>query len=315
VRVTGQLIEADTGHHVWADRFDGPLDDVFDLQDRVTAAVAIEPSLRSAEIQRAQRKPTERLDAYDLYLRALPLFHNLTVEGSEEALVILRRAVANDPAFSRAKAVASMFHAFRFGSWWGDEDTEIAAGMRLAHEALDADNDDPEALRAAGYTVSYVGREHERGTAALDRALALGGAGSAPVLSMSGRVRKFSGDWRLAIAHLETAVRLSPLDLEMHYILSGISMAHFVGGQYEEAAAFARRALRLRPRLAPANRQLVASLAALGRTDEARAACHDLMALLGPRYTLASNRRRLPFRDASITERFLDGLRAAGVPD
>ena len=132
---------------------------------------------------------------------------------------------------------------------------------------------------------------------------------------MSGRVRNLSGDWRAAIGYLERAMRLSPLDAELALFLSGISMAHFVGSRYDEAADYARRALVLRPRLAPSLRQLVTSLASAGRLEEAHAACPQLLGVLGLRYSLASNRRLLPFRDQSITERFLAGQRQAGVPE
>src|SRR5205823_4433244 len=149
LRITGQLIEAATGSHIWADRFDGELADVFDLQDQITASVvgAIEPKLRIAEIERAQRKPTDSLDAYDLYLRALPHFHALTAAGSDEALTLLRRAFALDPTYALAAAMTARCYAYRIAQGWGaDLDEEVSEAVRLSHAALDADSDDPEVL-------------------------------------------------------------------------------------------------------------------------------------------------------------------------
>jgi adenylate cyclase len=137
VRITCQLIEANANHHVWADRFEGTLEDIFDLQDRVTERVvgAIEPSLRLAEIERAKSKPTENLAAYDLYLRSLPHVYAMTKEGNDEALKMLYRAMAVEPDYSLAKAMAALCYVYRSNQLWGAED-ERAEGIRLAREAL-----------------------------------------------------------------------------------------------------------------------------------------------------------------------------------
>src|SRR6266851_6564344 len=176
VRITGQLIEAATGSHIWADRFDGALADVFDLQDRVTANVvgAIEPKLRTAEIERAQRKPTDSLDAYDLYLRALPHFHALTVAGSDEALRLLRRAFELDPTYALAAAMAARCYAYRGAQGWAaDPNGEADEAVRLAHAALDADSDDPEVLHMAGFTLAYVGGDNQSGSLLIGRSLSI----------------------------------------------------------------------------------------------------------------------------------------------
>jgi TolB-like protein/Tfp pilus assembly protein PilF len=315
VRISAQLVDAVSGGHIWADRFDRDLIDVFELQDCVTRSVAsaIEPSLRRAEIDRARYKPTDSLDAYDLYLRALPNFYGITQEGTEEALRLLQRAVEMDPEYARAKAFVAMFHGWRFTCWWGDDATETEASIRLAREALHGGQEDAEALRAAGWAISYVGREHDVGVAALDRALLLSGGGSAPVLSISGQVNYYAGNWRKAIEHFHQAIRLSPIDPELAKFYMGLSNAHFHGQQYEEAVDWARRALQLRPRDPVSHRLLVTSLANAGRVEEARAACRTLLEVLPPRYSIASNRTRLASRNTESVERFLDGLRIAGV--
>jgi adenylate cyclase len=157
VRITTQLIEAISGHHVWADQFNGELANIFDLQDQVTASVvgAIEPSLKLAEIERARAKPTENLNAYDLYLRSLPHQYEHTKAGSEEALWLLRRAISLDPDYAVAKAFAAYCIVHRDSQNFAEDDGgEAAEGIRFAREALEAGRDDPSALQFAGAALS-----------------------------------------------------------------------------------------------------------------------------------------------------------------
>jgi adenylate cyclase len=151
VRINGQLIEAETGHHMWADRFDGDLDDVFELQDRVSESVvgAIEPKLRLAEIERANSKPTENLAAYDLYLRSLPHFWSMTREGNDRCLAFLRQAISIEPSYSLARATAAMGHTLRCRQLWASEN-DRAEGVRLAREALNNHHDDPMTFARCG---------------------------------------------------------------------------------------------------------------------------------------------------------------------
>src|SRR5690606_2089712 len=156
VRITGELLEAETGQHIWADRFDGDLTDIFGLQDRITSSVvaAIEPSLRQAEIDRARRKPTEMLDAYDWYLRALPHFYTLTREGVDHALALLDRAIAIDPHFALAKALAARCYAWRNPQGWAAApEEEKAIAVRLGEEALRDGSDDPSVLWMVGFVM------------------------------------------------------------------------------------------------------------------------------------------------------------------
>jgi TolB-like protein/DNA-binding SARP family transcriptional activator len=317
IRITAQLVEVETGSSIWAERFEATSDDVFDLQDHITDAVAgaIEPSLRRAEIERARMKATANLDAYDLYLQALPQLYKLTEDGSQQALALLGRAVELDPAYARAKALAAMLHGLRFSSWWGEDRIEKREAVRLAWEALQDGQDDAEALRAAGWAIAYVAREYEVGLASLDRALLLSAGGSAPILTSSGLVRCYALDWRTAVDHLHRAIRLSPVDPEMALMFVGLSNAHFIGKEYEEAERWARRSIQLRPQLPVAHRFLVTTLANAGRLDEAKAACSILRGLLPSRYSLSSNIMRLDDQHTEVVGRFLGGLRQAGVPE
>jgi adenylate cyclase len=314
VRITAQLCDASAGQHVWAQRFDGDLADIFDLQDRVTEAVAgaIEPSLRLAEVERARAKPTESLTAYDLYLRALP--HRFaTREGNEEALRLLRRAVALDPGFAAAKGALANLHTVRFTQGWAEEG-DVEEAVRCARDVIErGGEDDPTALAAAALALAYLARDHEAGLGAADRALLLA-PNAAQVLLFSGWIRTYAGDARTAIAQLERAMRLSPVDPSTFYFATALAFARFVGGDLEGAAALARRAVHDRPSFLTGHRLLAACLAQLGRSEEAAEAVRALLAV-APGYTVADAAKRLAVRDRALRGLYLDGLRRAGLPE
>jgi TolB-like protein/class 3 adenylate cyclase len=178
VRITAQLIDTTTGAHVWTDRFDGALDDIFELQDQIASSVvgAIEPKLRQSEIERAARKPTERLDAYDLYLQALAHFHRYTEEDVSQVITLLKRALAIDPSYSPAAAMIGWCRAFQRVQGWGPvSDEEVAEGVHLARRAIEAGRDDPDTLWMAGQTVAALVGDHPTAASAIDRALVLRG--------------------------------------------------------------------------------------------------------------------------------------------
>jgi adenylate cyclase len=313
VRISAQLCEVETGRQVWAERFDGDLADIFDLQDRVTEAVtgAIEPSLRLAEVERARARPTESLTAYDLYLRALPQ-RFLTREGNDEALRLLRRAVALDPGFVAAKGALAGLHTIRFAQAWAEE-SDLDEAVRCAREvAVGGGEDDPSALAWAAHALAYLARDYDAGVAAADRALALA-PNSAQVLLINGWVRTYVSDPETAISYLERAMRLSPVDPAKFYFFTALSLAHLVAGRHAEAADWARRALRDRPTYLAANRLLVTNLARLGRREEAAEALRALLAV-APGYTVSKAAVTLALRDAPVRDVFLNGLRQAGLP-
>jgi TolB-like protein len=314
VRITAQLCEAATGRHVWAERFDGDLADIFDLQDRVTEAVvgSIEPSLRLAEVERARSRPTESLTAYDLYLRALP--HRFaTREGNDEALRLLRRAIALDPGFTAAKGALAGLNTVRFAQGWAEEG-DLAEAVRCAREVAEhGGEDDPSALAWAGHALAYLARDYDAGLAAADRALALA-PNSALVLLTSGWLRVYVSESEPAILCIERAMRLSPVDPAMFYFSTALSLAHFVGGRYAEAVDWARRAVRERPSYLAGQRLLATNLARLGRREEAAEAVRALLAI-APGYTVSKAAMHLALRDAPVREIFLDGLRMAGLPE
>src|SRR5262245_27407377 len=196
VRITGQLVDATTGAHVWANRFDGALDDIFDLQDHVTASVvgAIEPRLQQAEIERAGRKPTESLDAYDYFLRGMASFHLFTRDRLLEARRLFQRATELDANYASAYGMAAWCVCLsKTNGWLFDPEREIAEGVRLARRAVAVGKDDPTALWSGGINLAYLAAEVETGAAYIDRAIVLN-PNSAAAWSMSGWLRIYLGE-------------------------------------------------------------------------------------------------------------------------
>ena len=234
VRITGQLIEAETGRHIWADRFEGALEDVFDLQDRITESVvgAILPSVQRAEIVRAHAKPTENLDAYDLYLRAVDRTVRASRDGTAQAVSLLRRAIATDRNYALAKSYLSFVFVYR-STLRFDEPGEWEEAVALAADAIETARDDADTLRLAGHALSHF-RHWERGKVALDRAVRLN-PNSAQVLNSAGWGSLHRCEPDPAIDFFRRAIRLSPLDPEMATMLWGLAVADLMNGKNEEA--------------------------------------------------------------------------------
>src|SRR4029450_5955711 len=212
--ITGQLIDTSTGAHLWADRFEGGPNNIFDLQDQVTGRVvgAISPRLEEAEIERAKRKPTENLDAYDYYLRGLAGVHQWTKKSSEVALSNFYRAIQLDPSFAAAYGMAARTYVLRkAGAWGADREAEVAEAVRLAKQAAQFGKDDAIALSTAGIAFSFMVGDHDEGKALTDRALALN-PNSAWAWLWSGYVRVWLGDSEAAIDRVSRALRLNPSD-------------------------------------------------------------------------------------------------------
>src|SRR5208282_3547726 len=229
IRINAQLIDATTGAHIWADRYEGAPEDVFSLQDRVTTSVVavIEPNLSRAEIERARRKPTEKLDAYDLYLRALPEFLSFTPGGYTEGRRLLLKALDIDPKFSLAMALLSFSAAIAQAQGVvALSQDDLQESLKRARAALDADPHHPLVLAYSAYILSLVGHEHERALTLLERSLTLN-PNSAFAWRMSAWVHSFSGDYEKAIERFERARRLSPVDPRDHNVCAGLSGAYF----------------------------------------------------------------------------------------
>ena len=272
VRIAGQLIEATTGAHLWADRFDSQLKDIFDLQDQVTSSVisALFPQLERAEIERAKRKPTENLQAYDYYLRALSSFYEFTREQNIEALRLIRLAVEIDPGLASAYALGAYCYLQRkiFG-WTIDADQELNDTRRLARRAIELDKDDPTVLVRAGQAIGAVLYEMDDGVALVSRAYELN-----PNLAVArytiGWEHIRRGDIEAALKQFHAGGRLSPMDPFLFLLQTGIAFAHFLTDRYEDGSSWAKSAVLHRPNYLNAQFILAACHAMSGRVEEAR---------------------------------------------
>jgi len=316
VRITGQLIDTSTGAHLWADRFDGSIEDIFDLQDQVTAKVvsAIAPKLEQAEIERARRKPTESLDAYDYFLRGLASLHQWTRESSDDALRYFYRSIELDPGFAAAYGMAAWCFVWRkVNGWFGDRAKDAAEAERLARRAVELGPDDAVALAGGGYTLVFVVHDLDDGPAFIERALALN-PNLSWALHSSGWTRAFLGDPDAAIKHLTNAIRLSPLDPLTFRAQGGIAFAHFLAGRYDEAINWAETALRERPNYLAAIRELAAANALAGRMPEAQKAMAHLRKI-DPAMRVSNVKDWVPLRRLDDLKRLEEGLRMAGLPE
>jgi TolB-like protein len=307
VRITGQLIDALTGTHLWAYRFDGSLEDVFELQDRVAVSVAgvIEPALQAAEMRRSAARPTTDLTAYDFYLRAIATFYPITKKRILEALGLLEQAIAIDRHYGPALAWASICHLrLVTDGWAGAPETSPRKAIDLARQALRVAENDPGILVLAAQVLAQFGEDIGAMMGLVDRALALNPS-YARGWNLSGLIRVWAGQPDLAIKHLETSLRLSPRE-RMGQPLVVMGMAFFFKHQFEEAASNLLLAIQDDPGFPPSYRTLAACYAHMGQLTEARAIIARLRAITP---LLVPN--DLPFRDPEYRELFLSGLQLA----
>jgi len=309
VRITAQLIDALSGTHLWADRFDGSLEDVFELQDRVAISVAgvIEPALEMAEIRRSAARPTTDLSAYDLYLRALAAVYPITKERTLVSLGLLEQALAIDRHYGPALSWAAMCHMRLAQDGWAEEpETSGRKSVDLARQALDVAENDPRILADAAMVLTLFGEDIGAMIGLVDRALALNPS-YARGWNLSGRLRLWAGQPDLAIEHLETALRLSPRE-RRDPLLSVIGLAYFLKRQFDEAAAKLLLAIQDHPGFPPSYRALAACYAHMGRLDEARAIVARLRAITSVVMPDVSH-----FQNPEHRELLLSGLRLAAA--
>ena len=303
IRITGQLIEAESGAHLWADRFDGTMAEVFELQDRVALAVAgaIEPTLKTAEARRKAAAPTRDLSAYDLWLRALPDSRAWSRAGAEGALRLLREALARDPDYGHALALAAWCLAqICMGQWAEDEEACRAEGVDLAWRAVRACPDDPFVLTQAAGALHGLRQGLDSPISLIERALALNPGGSLAWF-WSGWLRLFAGEPDRAIEHFETSLRLDPRSALRHFHLAGMGGAHLVERRFDAALPLLASAHGQAPAFPTGAHFLAACLAHLGRPAEGRVVLDRLRAL-SPRERVAEAVFRRPEHQALVEE-------------
>jgi TolB-like protein/Flp pilus assembly protein TadD len=316
VRIMPQLIDASTGTHLWAERFEGSIDRIFELQDQVTERVvgAIGPKLQQAEIERIRHKPTENLDAYDYFLRGVASFHLLTKHDIEEAISLFGKAIEIDPNYASACGMTALCYIRRKASrCMADEEKETSDALRLARSAVDLAADDSIALSTGGFALAYLGGDLDDGAAFIDRALELS-PNLAYAMIFSGWVRILLGDQETAIEHFTRSMRLSPLDPFIMSSYSGVAFAHLLSGRFDEAASWAEKALRLQPKYFFTNVVCASVEAHCGRMENAQQAIIRIREA-DPTLRISNLRDLEPLRRPEQFAIWADGMRKAGLPD
>jgi adenylate cyclase len=277
IRLTAQLIEAGSGRHIWAERYDRALDDIFAVQDEITLSVvgAIEPSLRQTEIERAKRKRPENLDAYDLYLRALPHAYVPMPGEADKALALLAQALTLDPDYPAAHATAAWCYEMRYLRA-GLQEPDKRAALDHAQTAIEVGADDAATLATAGFVIGLVAHDYDTAMEVIDRALTLTGA-SVLALWMGAFVLGHAGDTAKAIDYAERALRLTPFGRESSFAYGALALAYCALGNFEAAAATGAKAVQANPRFSLNHVLHAAALSRLDRLEEARTAARRVL--------------------------------------
>jgi TolB-like protein/cytochrome c-type biogenesis protein CcmH/NrfG len=313
VRITVQLIEADTGAHLWVERYDRLLDDIFALQDEITLCVvgAIEPNLRKAEIERAKRKRPDSLDAYDLLLRAMPLVHSHVAEDAATAIPLLQKALELEPGYPAAHAFLALCQHSRF-SRGGLQEEDRAAALHHANAASTQAVDDATALGISGFVITLDGHDPATAVKLFDRALALS---SSDIFTLwcSALALSWLGDTETAIERAQRALQLSPFDPQNFLAYNALAISYVQTRRYGEAHDAARRSVQLSPRFVVSHSFLVAALVGLGRDQDAKLAAKRLRAV-DPTFSIsrfATTVRIVP----EVFRPFAEAWKAAGIPE
>ncbi|MEX1108195.1 MAG: adenylate/guanylate cyclase domain-containing protein [Dongiaceae bacterium] len=313
VRVTAQLIEAETGHHVWADRYDRTLDDVFELQDELTMSVvaAIEPNLRQAEIERVKRDRPDSLAAYDLTLQAIPLVYTAMPDGARKGLDLLEKALAAEPDYALAHGFAAWANEIIFARG-GAQEVNRDGAARHAQAALAHGRDDATALTLGGFVLGIIGHDRAAARQALDGALALSPS-CALAYILGGPILVFAGDVDRGVEWGQQALRLSPFDPMAYAAYIAIAIGRLVRGEDEAAAAAAQNCFQSNPYWSTAHVALAATNIRLGRIDAARTAAARVLELQ-PDFTIGAFNTIFDVHP-SVAEPLSKLLKAAGLPE
>jgi TolB-like protein len=311
IRVTAQLVDA-SGSHIWAERYDRKLTDIFEVQDEITQSIAgaLEPALKLAEIERSKRKRPEHLDAYDLYLRALPGFYAMTREGSDDAIGLLRRAMALDPSYAAPVAMLAYCLIWRISQGWGLTEEIGPEAARYARLGVQLDNENSDALAIAARCAVYLDRQHEEAMALAQRAVE-NSPSSANAWSMRGWIHLYFENSKSAVTDLKRALRLSPRGVMNCDVWAGLAIAYIFAGLDEEAISAARTATTLNVHYIPGWRMLGAALALAGRSDEARVAAGEMLKL-HPTFSITKWIHQNAYLNGAT--RLVEGFRGAGLP-
>jgi TolB-like protein/class 3 adenylate cyclase len=316
IRITAQLIDTATAAHIWAERFEGGIEDMFDLQDQVTAKVvgAIEPEMRRAEAERARRRPTDNPDAHLCLMRGLMSLNKWNKPGIDEALRLAYQAIELDPGYSAPYGLAvSCYVIRRANRWTTDPAHDRSETARLTARAVEVGREDAVTLSLSGFAIAAVLGDLDVGVALIDRALALT-PNFGMVLAHSGYVRVWLGETEAAIDYLQRAMRLSPVDPLIFLMQAALAMAHFIAGRDDEAFAWSEKSTQRNPFFPAATWTAAASAANLGRTEDAAKHVARLRQI-DPGVTIPTIEERLNLRRPQDRARLIDALRKAGLAE
>jgi len=312
VRITAQLNDAATGSHIWAERYDRGLADVFAVQDEITEAIvaAIEPQLYAAENFRAQRKPPDSMDAWDLVMRALSHYWRVTRQDNIVAQALLEKAIAIDPNYGQALGVLAASHTFSAHMGWADMATAAPIAERAARAAILADSEDPWAHHALGCACLFT-RRFDDSLAEFELALRLNSNFSL-AQGYYGLALSYCGRWEEADEAAHRALRLSPRDPYSAVYYGIAAYAQFIGRHYDKAMQLSREAIRQRSDFVGAHRVLTAAAGMAGQTDVAKVALQELRRAQ-PNISLAWIANYMPIKHDAEREHYLEGFRRAGL--
>jgi tetratricopeptide (TPR) repeat protein len=316
VRITGQLIEASSANHIWAEKFDSALDDIFDLQDQVTTQVVstISPRLQQVELERANRKPTNNLTAYDYYLRGFAKRHNSNKEVFVEAPPLLKTAIELDEGYAQAYAAIAFWYVLLITYGWSENrEQEEAEAVWFARKALELNKEDPLVLAQAGYTLAHIAGEFEDGADFLERATAAD-PNFAMAWYLRGLVNVFMGHYDEAIGQLERSLRLSPFDPVAFAAYNGLAYANLFCGRNDKATEWAELSARHNPNYLGSRRILMACYAASEKIEAAKAVW-DVARRMDPTQRVSDIRKRYPLRRDADVAKLAECFRRVGMPD
>ena len=315
LRITAELTDIELNSVIWADRYDGELSELFDLQDRIATRIvwSSAPHVREAELRRALRKRPESMNAYDLVMQAIDLIYRMTFEDFSRARALLRQAISLDDSYAVAHAYAALWlvHSINQG-WTSDQEADTQEAERLAAAACERDPANGFALAIHGHTRSVLFRDYDNAIGIFDRALAAA-PGNAMVWSLSSGVRAYIGEGREAINRAERGLRLSPVDTQSYFYLLFLALAHYVNGTYEESVIWGRKSMALNPRLCSNMRWLIGSLVGLDKLSEARHVAQTLLQVQ-PRFRISTYAQWCPLKP-ELRAGLLEKLRIAGIPE
>jgi adenylate cyclase len=316
VRITGQLIEAGTGSHIWAEKFDSPLDDIFDLQDQVTTHVvsAISPRLQQSELERANRTPTESLTAYDYYLRGISKRHTSKKETFVEALPLLKKATELDEGYAQSHAAIAFWYVLLISYGWSqNREQENADAVWFARKALELNTEDSLVLAQGGYTLAYIANELEDGADFLKRATSAD-PNFAMAWYLRGLISVFLGNYDEAVVQLEHSLRLSPFDPLAFGPYNGLAYSNLFCGRYDKATEWAEVSVRQNPNYLGSRRALMACYAASGKTEAAKAVW-EVARSIDPTQRISDIRKRYPLRRDQDVAKLAECFRMVGMPE